>query len=116
MREDGIFAALWRAVLNPQEQDARKNAWILEATRRLVDKRVSAHQYLAKDQYLIWRLGRTITASLKGNRRRREEETGKEVETIIVSPPPPPPGRLAPVKGVVSGCDRPCSTARLGNP
>ena len=40
-REDGIFAALWRAVPNLLARDARKNAWILEATWRLVDERVS---------------------------------------------------------------------------
>ena len=43
MREDGIFAALQRAVPKLQERDARKNTWISEATWRLVDERVSAH-------------------------------------------------------------------------
>ena len=41
-REDRIFLALRRAVLKPQARDARKNMWILEATWRLVNKRVSA--------------------------------------------------------------------------
>ena len=40
--EDGIFAALRRAVPKPHSQDARKNAWISEATWRLVVERVSA--------------------------------------------------------------------------
>ena len=68
-REDIIFASLRRAVPKPQARDARKNAWNLEATWRLVDGRVSARQDYAKEQDLIWRLGRAIAASLKGDRR-----------------------------------------------
>ena len=52
-REDRIFAALWTAVLKPRAQEARKNAWILATTWRLVDKRVSARRDIAKDQALI---------------------------------------------------------------
>ena len=52
MREDGIFAALQRAVPNPQAREARKNAWISEATWRFVDKRVSARRDPAKYQAL----------------------------------------------------------------
>ena len=37
----------------------------------------------AKDQALIWKLGRAIAANLKGNRRRRLEEAGNEVETLL---------------------------------
>ena len=68
----------------------RKNAWILEATWRLVDERVFARRDPAKDHYLIWRLDRAITASLKGNRRRRAEEAGAgaEVETMLGLYPP----------------------------
>ena len=73
-REDGISASLWRAVPKPWDWDARKNAWISEATWKLVDKRVSALQYTAKYQSLIQRLGRTIAEILEGNRRRRAEE------------------------------------------
>ena len=52
-REDGIFAVLRRAVPKSQAQDARKNAWILDSTGRLVDERVSARRDPAKDKSLI---------------------------------------------------------------
>ena len=68
--------------------DARKNTWISEATWKIVDERFSACQYPAKDQSLIWRLGRAIAASLKGNRRRREEEAGEELEALFGLDPP----------------------------
>ena len=55
-REEKIFAALRRAVPKPLARDASKNAWILEATWRLVYERFSARQYIAKDQELIQRL------------------------------------------------------------
>ena len=42
-REDGIFVALRRAIPKPNSWEARKNAWILEDTWRIVNKRVSAH-------------------------------------------------------------------------
>ena len=79
---------LWRSVPNSQARDARKNAWILEATWKLVDERVSARQDPAKDQSLIQRLGRAITASLKGDRRRRSEEMGGEMEALLGLYPP----------------------------
>ena len=72
----------------PQARDTRKNAWILEATWRLINKRVSAQRYPTKDQLLIQRLGRAIAAILKGNRRRRAEELGAEVEALIGLEPP----------------------------
>ena len=56
-----------------------ENAWISEATWRLVNERVSALRDPAKDQALIWRLGRAIVVILKGNRRLQAEEEGKEV-------------------------------------
>ena len=68
--------ALWRAVLKPEARDAWKNAWILAATRRLVDKRVSAHREPVRDQAIIWRLGRAINASLKEDLRQRTEGVG----------------------------------------
>ena len=54
----------------------------------LVDERASARQDPSKDQSLIWRFGRPITARLKGDRRRQVEEDGAEVDTIIGSDPP----------------------------
>ena len=87
-RKYGIFSALWRAVPNPQEQDTRENAWILEATWRLVDERVSTRQDPTKYQSLIWILVSVIAASLKRERRRWAEEAGAEVETLLGSDPP----------------------------
>ena len=85
MREDGIFADLQRAVPKLQAQDARENAWIPEATWRLVDKRVSMSRNPAKDQSLIQRLGRAIAESLKGDKKWRAEEAGAEVDTLLGS-------------------------------
>ena len=82
-REDGIFAALRRAAPNMLARDTRNNAWILEATRRLVDKRVFACQDLTKDQILIWRLGRAIKTILRDNRRRRTEKVVSEVKSLM---------------------------------
>ena len=48
-REDGLFAALRRAIPKPKAQEARKTAWILADTWRLVDKRVSALRDTARD-------------------------------------------------------------------
>ena len=61
--------------------------WISEATWRLVDERVSVRRDTAKDQSLIWRLGRAILEILKVDRRQRAEEAGAEVETLIGSDP-----------------------------
>ena len=83
MREGGIFAALRRASPKPKARDAHKNAWILETTWRLVNKRVSACQDPARDQSLIRRLGRSIAEILKENCRRRAEKAGEEVERLL---------------------------------
>ena len=88
-REDGIFAALRRAVLKPHVMERRNNGWILEDTWRLVDERVSARRN-TKDQSRIRRLSRAIAASLKGDRMRRVETAGEEVETLIGVDPPMP--------------------------
>ena len=87
-REDGIFAALHRAVPRPLSRDARKNVLILVAMWRLVDERVSARRDISKDQVLIRRLGRAIKASLWDVRRRRAEEAGAKVEALMGSDPP----------------------------
>ena len=87
-REERIFAALKRAVTKLLAREARKNAWISAATWRLVDERVSARQYLAKEQALIRRLGRTIKASLQEDIKRRAEEAEEELETLMESDPP----------------------------
>ena len=76
---------MWRAVLKPWAWDARKNAWILEATWILVDDIVSVRQFTTKYQSLIQRLGRAITARLKGDRKLLAEEAGAEVEKLLGS-------------------------------
>ena len=86
--EDGIFAALRKAVLKPQAREARKNVWILEDMWRLVNKRVSARRDPVKKQSLIMGLERAILASLKGDRRWQAYKTGKEVEMILGLDPP----------------------------
>ena len=90
MMEDGIFAALQRAVSKQHTRERRKNRWISEDMWRLVDERVSARRKPAKDQTRIWRLSREIAASLNGDRRRRVETSGAELETLLGSDPPMP--------------------------
>ena len=53
--EDGIFAALLRAVPKPHAMERSKNGWISKDTWRLVDERVSA-RWKKKDQSRIRRL------------------------------------------------------------
>ena len=62
--------------------------WILAATWRLINERVSVHRNIAKDQTLIRRLGCAIKASLREDRQRREEEAGAEVEILMGLDPP----------------------------
>ena len=76
-----------------------KNAWISEATWRLMDERVSALQYPAKAQALIRRLIRVIAAIMRGDRKLRAEEAGAEVEALLVSDPLNPLGIMAQYKG-----------------
>ena len=54
----------------------------MEETWRLDDERVSARRETGV-QARIWRLGRAIRASLKGDRKRRVEITGEDVETLL---------------------------------
>ena len=86
--EERIFAALRKKTPNPRAREARKNAWILEATWRLVNTRVSTHQYLAQDQYLICCLVRGINAILKADLRWRTEEAGGELDNLLTADPP----------------------------
>ena len=86
-RDDGIFAALRRAVPKPHAKERRKNEWISEETWSLVDKRVSARRGTGV-QARIRRLGRAIRESLKGDRKRRLEIAGEEVEMLLGEDPP----------------------------
>ena len=81
-QEDGIFAALRRAVPNPHVRERRKNGCILEDTWILVNNRVSARRN-KRDQTTIQRLSQAIAAILKGDRRRRVETAGEEVEALL---------------------------------
>ena len=102
-REDGIFAALRRAVPKPHARDRHKNAWISEETWRLVNERVSARRG-AGVHMRIRKLGRAIRASLKGDRKRRVEAAGQEVETLLGEDPPrpaEPKGGVDTTKGMV---------------
>ena len=82
---DKLFTALRRVVLKPKTGEACKNAWILETTWILVNKRFSECRYPARDQTLIQKLGRAVAVSLKGCQRQQLEETGEEVESLIVA-------------------------------
>ena len=86
-REDGIFAALRRAVPKPNARERRMNAWISKETWRLVDERVSERRR-TRVHARIRRLSRAIAASLKGDRKRRVETVGEEVETLLGVEPP----------------------------
>ena len=81
-REDGIFAALRRAVPKPHARDRHQNAWISEKRWRLVDERVSTRRGVGV-QMRIRRLGRAIWASLQGDRKRRVDTAGQEVESLL---------------------------------
>ena len=87
-REDGILAALQTDVPKPLAREERKNTWVLAATWRLVEKRVSTRRDIAKDQSIIQRLGRAIKVSLQEDRQRQAEEAGAEVEKMMGSDPP----------------------------
>ena len=86
-REDGIFAALRRAVPKPHARNRHKIAWMSEETWRLVDMRVSARRGTGV-QTEILRLGRAIRESLQGDRKRRVETAGTDVETLLGGDPP----------------------------
>ena len=86
-REYELFGDLRRAVPKPQPREQHRNAWISKETWRLVDKRVTIKRK-PRAQTGIWRLGRAIQASLKGDRRRRVEEAGTAVETLLKEDPP----------------------------
>ena len=88
-REDGIFAALRRAVPKPHARDRHKNAWISEETWRLVNERVSTRRGTVV-RMRIWRLGRAVRASLQGDRKRRFETAGQDLETLLGGDPQKP--------------------------
>ena len=87
-KEDGLFAALRRAVPEPKARDANKNAWILVSTWRLVNKRVSTRRYPVRDQAPIQRIRLAINTSLKGDRRQSTEKAGEEVKRLLLLDPP----------------------------
>ena len=88
-REDGIFAALRKAVPKPHAREPRLNELISEETWRLVDERVSA-RLGTRVQARIRRLSREIAASLKGDRKMRLETQVEEVDTLLGAYPQNP--------------------------
>ena len=68
-------------------QRVARGALISEETWKLVDERVTMRRK-ARDRTGMRRLGRSIQASLKGDRRRRVEETGSAVESLLKEDPP----------------------------
>ena len=87
-REDRIFTAVRRAVPKPRAREAQNIECILATTWRLVNERVSARRYIAKEQAFISSLVCAIKASLREDRKRRVEEEGEEVETLLGSDSP----------------------------
>ena len=86
-REDELFGALRRAVPKPHEQEKHKNEWISDKTWRLVNDRVSSRRG-TRVRARIWRLGRVIRESLKGDRKRRVEAMGTDLEALLGGDPP----------------------------
>ena len=86
-RKDDLFDALRRAVPKPHEREKHKNTWISKDTWRLVDERVSARRG-TRVRERIRRLGRSIQASLKGDRKRRVGAAGTGVEALLGGDPP----------------------------
>ena len=70
-RTDTLFAALRRAVPKPTPREARRNAWILAETWRLIDERVSTRRDPRYGQADRRQLTKAITASLAQDRWRR---------------------------------------------
>ena len=66
-KEDGLYAPLRWKIPNPKAQEARKNTWILADIWRLVNTRVSMRQDTTRNQGLLLRLSRQITAILKAD-------------------------------------------------
>ena len=66
-REDSLFGDLRRAVPKPQPREQHRNAWISEETWKLVDERVTMRRQ-SRSRTGMRRLGRSIQASLKGDR------------------------------------------------
>ena len=83
-----LFTALRRAVLRAQTREARRNAWILELTWRLINERVSARRDPQYGRAFKIRQGKAVKKSLAADRRRRADEAGAEVEAMVKAEPP----------------------------
>ena len=70
----------------PHNREQHRNAWISEETWKLVVTRVLARKG-PRVQARLWRLGRAVNASLKGDRQRRVEDAGKAVEALLGGDP-----------------------------
>ena len=87
-RTDELFAALRRAVPRPKPREARRNAWILAETWRLIDERVSACRDPQYGTIYRRRMEKAVQESLATDRWRRAEEAGAEVEALVKADPP----------------------------
>ena len=87
-RENGLFAAICRAIPKPKSQEVRNNAWISEDTWRLAKERIYERRDPERKQNLLRHLGREINISLKGDRKRGIEEAGYAIERLMVADTP----------------------------
>ena len=103
-REDRIFVALWSSTPKLRAREARKNAWILAKTCRLVNKRVFALRYIAKYQALILEVGPCHKGKLAGGQKMASRGGGSGGGETVGVVPPTSRVSLAPDQGVVQGC------------
>ena len=82
-KTDELFVDLWRAILRAKPREARRNAWILAETWRLIDERVSARRDPQHGTVYRRRMGKAVQNILAADRRRRADEAGAEVEALV---------------------------------
>ena len=87
-RTNQLFAALRRSVPKVQPREARRNAWILETTWRIIDKRVSARRDPQYGQAFTRRIGKEVKKSPAEDRKRQADEARAEVEALVKADPP----------------------------
>ena len=110
-RKEQLFADFHQAIPKTKAWEARKNAWILEDTWRIIDTRVSVHQHPARNQSLIRRLGCHTTTMIKADRWRQTETDGGDIKNTDIGPPPCK-GSMEQDEGVVKNGSRTRFTVR----
>ena len=83
-----LIADIRRAVPRAKPREARRNAWILAETWRLIKERVSARRDLRYGMAYRQRVRKAVQKSLAADRRRRADEAGAEVEALVKADPP----------------------------